>query len=113
MLRSWERLSGGEFAYRELQHLVGNRVPRCVLIDHDRYGRSVDRCFVGDRELSAQMVHSGWALEFIYDPHWRRGTPRRSGRFASLEREALDAHRGMWAFTFMDPYQWRREHPRD
>jgi endonuclease YncB( thermonuclease family) len=48
------------------------------------------------------MVRSGHALEL--HRHSR-------GRYASAEREARQARRGLWAGSFEQPAEWRRAHP--
>ena len=48
-----------------LQELVGrNGRALCQQTDRDRYGRIVAVCTVGGKDLSAEFVRGGWAVEF-------------------------------------------------
>lgn len=70
----------------------------CEVLDADRYGRLVARCVVEGRDLSAWMVRAGWAVAFR----------RYSTDYVALEDEARQAHRGMWAGSFVAPWNWRK-----
>ena len=69
---------------------------------HDRYGRTVARCSVDGRDLGAEMVRLGWAVDF---PRYSKGFYREQ------ERDARNARRGVWADgEFLPPGTWRRQH---
>jgi endonuclease YncB( thermonuclease family) len=91
----------GAAAAEALSQLVGrNGVVECRHQDWDRYGRSVSECFAGGKSLNARMVREGWAIQ--YDQY-------SDGRFDADQADAKSARRGLWAGTFQEPAQWRRE----
>jgi endonuclease YncB( thermonuclease family) len=92
----------GETARRALTDLIGGREVTCTPVgaSHDR---NVALCTAQGRDLSEAMVRGGHALEL---------RQHSQGRYASAEREAREAKRGMWAGTFERPGQWRADHPR-
>jgi endonuclease YncB( thermonuclease family) len=80
--------------------LIGNANVRCE--PHGKsYDRLVGRCWAGSVDLSAEMARGGWALD------WQRYS---HGEYAGEEREARDAHRGVWATQFTRPWEWRAHH---
>lgn len=87
----------GRLAARHLEALVGGGRVDCTGHDTDRYGRFLGVCRTGDDGLSlnAAMVESGWAV--AYGDHGR------------LERQARAGRRGIWAWQFEQPAQWRRK----
>jgi len=61
----------------------------CRVVDHDRYGRAVARCWSdASRDLNAALIRSGLTTE------WRRYS---KGAYAAAEAEAREARRGLWA----------------
>lgn len=92
----------GQQARAALAALVAAGEVRCERVNHDRYGRTVARCSVEGRDLGAEMVRLGWAVDF----------PRYSeGFYREQERDARKARRGVWADgEFMPPVTWRRQH---
>ena len=83
-----------------LASLIGrNGRVTCREEDRDRYGRIVAICLVKGRDLSAEMVRQGWAVE--YEQY-------SDGRYADEEAEARQAMRGLWAGTFVRPWVWRQ-----
>ena len=92
----------GQHARAALAALVAAGEVRCETVNHDRYGRTVARCLVEGRDLGAEMVRLGWAVDF----------PRYSeGFYREQERDARKARRGVWADgEFMPPVTWRRRH---
>ena len=63
-----------------LEELVGrNGRATCRPTDRDRYGRIVAVCTVSGKDLSAELVRSGWAVEF---------TRYSDGRYAEAETAA-------------------------
>ena len=74
-------------ATRALQNLVTRREMSCTPVgtNHDRV---VAACTADQRiDISARMVQMGWAKDL---------PDKSGGRFASLEREARLAKRGIW-----------------
>lgn len=64
----------------------------------DAYDRLLVRCTDGDVDINAKMVETGWAVAY--------------GDYASQERAARAAGRGMWAGDFEQPRVWRQSHGR-
>lgn len=67
---------------------------------HDKYGRLLARCSVGELSLNAEMVRLGFAISeaeqgFVYDAE---------------QNEARRAGRGLWRGTFDRPKAWREAH---
>ncbi len=78
------------FAYEardELVRLTRGRVG-CRVVDHDRYGRFVARCWSdASPDLNAALIRSGFATEY------RRYS---KGVYAEAEAQARTAGRGQW-----------------
>ena len=79
---------------------------RCEVVHKDRYSRKVSRCFiistdsrVNGKDIGAEMVRSGWALDY---ERYSRGT------YALEQEEARRAERGIWSGKFDLPWEWRR-----
>lgn len=87
----------GQLATRHLRALVATGEVRCEARTWDRYGRTVALCRVGAVDLSAAMARDGWAMAFV----------RYSGDYITQEREAREAGRGLWAWHFTPPWDWR------
>src|SRR5262245_18842750 len=90
----------GRASMRALIAAIGGRSVTCTPIQVDQYNRDVATCTVGDDDLGEIMVRGGHALD--YARHSR-------GRYASAEREAREARRGLWAGTFETPATWRQQ----
>lgn len=89
----------GRLAASYLETLIGGDSVECSGHDTDRYGRFLGVCHeTGNRQgasLNAAMVENGWAI--AYGDHGR------------LEREAQAERRGLWAWEFDRPADWRRQ----
>lgn len=93
----------GREAARALERLIGSQPVTCTRVTHDQYERDVATCAIEGRDLGEAMVRAGHARD--YTRHSR-------GRYASAEREAREARRGMWAGEFETPESWRRREGR-
>jgi endonuclease YncB( thermonuclease family) len=89
----------GETAQKMLESLVA-KAPylQCDLIDTDRYGRAVMKCFAGETDLGAALVRAGLALAYR----------QYSSTYGADEDSAKTAKLGMWAGSFTAPWTWRR-----
>ncbi|WP_343699743.1 thermonuclease family protein [Caulobacter sp.] len=79
------------FAYEARDLLVSLTRGRvgCRIVDHDRYGRLVARCWSdATPDVNAALIRSGLTTEY------RRYS---KGAYASAEAEARQARRGVWA----------------
>lgn len=57
--------AGYDAATNELYRLAHGQRVRCNIIEADRYGRTVARCFLSDgREINRAMIESGTATEY-------------------------------------------------
>ena len=89
----------GTAAKNALETLVASAPDlRCDLIDVDRYGRLIMRCFAGDTDLGAALVRAGLALAY------RQYSPA----YNADEDIAKRAKAGIWAGPFTAPWAWRR-----
>ena len=89
----------GETAQKALETLVANApYLQCDLIDTDRYGRAVMRCFVEKIDLGAALVRAGLALAYR----------QYSSTYGADEDSARTAKLGMWSGAFTAPWAWRR-----
>ncbi len=90
----------GRRAREHLESLLAGKKVECRVLSNDRYGRNVSWCVInGERDLAYQMVLAGWALDY------RRYS---EDHYAAPEHRARVLKRGMWAGTFVAPWDWRR-----
>lgn len=62
-----------------LIRLIGGSSVECTRVNADRYGRTVAECAAAGKDLGAEMVREGWALDFTRYSH---------GQYAGDEEEA-------------------------
>ena len=76
----------GQKAKWQLVSLCKDQVVRADILEQDRHGRTVARCYLADgRDLSAEMVKAGLAIDW----------PKYSGgQYRQLEKP--DARKKMW-----------------
>lgn len=89
----------GAKAANELDAFIAQRPVDCVPVNRDVYGRIVAMCSVGELDLAEWLVRSGLALD------WPRYS---NGRYASVERGAEGAARGIWSGSHVKPWIFRR-----
>jgi micrococcal nuclease len=73
------------------------------VVDIDRYQRIVERIYVDDQDVSAEMVRLGAA--WFYRKYAKDAT------LYELEDEAREAKRGLWGLPEaqrVPPWEWRR-----
>ena len=87
----------GKMARDALSKMIRGRTIDCRIIERDRYGRQVSVCRDGEREINREMVRLGWAVAYR----------RHALGYVSVEREAKAAKRGIWAWTFDMPEDYR------
>lgn len=92
--------SCGRAAMRALVDAIAGRGVTCTPVQVDQYNRDVATCTADGIDLGETMVRGGHALD--YARHSR-------GRYATAEREARAARRGLWAGTFETPATWRQQ----
>lgn len=90
----------GKLARDALSKLIRTRSIKCTIVDRDRYGRQVSVCRDGAIDINREMVRLGWAV--AYRKH--------ALNYVSAEREAKAAKRGIWAWSFEKPEEYRSKH---
>jgi endonuclease YncB( thermonuclease family) len=96
--REGKAWSCGAAAKTFLDHLVQQQNVRCDENGTDAYSRMLGICYIGDMDLNASMVLSGFALAFR----------RYSDRYVIEESQARAAHAGLWSGQFVQPWAWRK-----
>ena len=94
----------GMKAKQALSALCFSKTVRAVVVDHDRYGRTVARLYTGATDINAEMVRQGAAWVYLKYLHDRS--------LLAVEQEARDAKRGLWALQDdqrMPPWEWRKD----
>lgn len=94
----------GRAAKTALAKLIKGGEVSCIEQDTDRYGRIVAQCSAGKvPDISETMVREGYAVDLGRKTNYA---------YASAEKEARAARRGIWAGTFQRPSAWRQDNPR-
>jgi len=88
--------SGGREAAEVNRRLVAARHVRLELDvrTRDRYGRLLAYVWAGDTMVNAELVRLGYAQVMTVPPNVKY-----QRLFVKLQREARDAHRGLWRAT--------------
>jgi endonuclease YncB( thermonuclease family) len=88
----------GAVAANKLDAFIARRPLNCAPKDIDRYGRTVAICRADVTDLGEWLVGEGLALDWpLYS----------KGRYATAQRQAESASRGMWAGSYVEPWQYR------
>jgi endonuclease YncB( thermonuclease family) len=87
----------GRIATTALMDLLAGATVQCKPTGQRRGDCEVARCEADGFDLSANMVHTGWALA---DPMVTR-------KFDDLERRAKQSRHGLWRGRFQPPWKWR------
>lgn len=87
----------GKAALEELSSLIGSNAVTCDPHGQDGYGRTIATCFVGNTDLGAEMVRTGYARAFV----------KYSVKYISQEVEARDSNRGIWQYNSQPPWDYR------
>jgi endonuclease YncB( thermonuclease family) len=87
----------GREAKKELATLIGGQTIQCEIAGRDRYARALGICTAGAIEINKSMVREGWALAFT----------KYSDRYSADQRSAEQAKVGLWAGSFVKPWDWR------
>jgi endonuclease YncB( thermonuclease family) len=86
----------GREARSFLAALTKGETTSCAADGRDRYRRVLARCAVANADIGAQIVRAGWAVAEL--------------EYGLALAEARLNGRGIWAGTFDDPAEWRRNH---
>jgi endonuclease YncB( thermonuclease family) len=93
----------GTRAQQELSTLAFRKQVRVTVEDTDHYGRTVGRVWAGSLDINAELVRRGAA--WVYRQY------NRDPALPTLEAEARQAKRGLWALPAgeqVPPWAWRR-----
>jgi endonuclease YncB( thermonuclease family) len=82
--------------------MVFGKTVRVEWKKRDGYGRIIGRIYLGDWDISLEMVKDGMA--------WHYKKYSKEAALADAEKEARKARRGLWADKDpVPPWEWRRE----
>lgn len=84
----------------KLTELIKGKVLRYEVIKYDRYNRAICRVFVNNKDISLEMVRSGYA--FVY---YRYCT---DSNFFRAEKEAKRKKLGIWKYNNINPEKFRK-----
>lgn len=104
-LQTCEDVNGKEYACgsvatQKLKELVNGHEVTCSKRKVDKYDRIVATCSVAGNDIGKEMVRSGNAVAYFYY----------SWRLTPMHFEAMILNKGIWAGSFINPYQWRKSH---
>lgn len=90
----------GQEAVTWLQNWLGDREISCRILSNVEHGWVTGACFAedGKYDVAAVVVNAGWAVAYT----------RNTKIYVPYERQAAEAHRGLWRGTFYKPWDWRR-----
>ncbi len=88
----------GQKAANDLAAFINQRPVTCIEVDRDRYKRSVAVCTVAGVDIADWLVRGGLALD------WPRYS---NGDYAVAQAEAERSSKGMWAGSFVKPWDYR------
>jgi endonuclease YncB( thermonuclease family) len=88
----------GAKAANDLDAFIARRPVSCTPISLDRYGRTVASCAVERVDLGDWLVRNGLALDW---PQYSKG------KYDVAQRDAEHAGRGIWAGSYIEPWQYR------
>jgi endonuclease YncB( thermonuclease family) len=91
----------GQQAALALSDWIGQQTVACATTKRDKYGRWLARCAVDGHDLGEWMAAQGWVVPFR---DCKCETIRSASESARLQ------NRGIWAGTFMMPWDWRAAH---
>lgn len=89
----------GRDSRRHLAKLIGGAIVECHEEEIDQFDRAVAECFVGEKNLSEEMVRAGWAISFM----------RFASPYLAEEADAQAAKRGLWQGDFQEPAEHRAD----
>jgi endonuclease YncB( thermonuclease family) len=88
----------GKAAARELHRQVDGRDVSCQSRGTDKYGRTLGVCFVGARDVNAEMVRHGFAWAFR----------KYSTSYVGEEADARSRHAGIWQAKTQPAWEYRK-----
>jgi endonuclease YncB( thermonuclease family) len=102
----------GKVARQVLKDRVIQRRVTVRVQERDRYGRLVGKVLLEGVDLNLELVREGMAWH--YEHYAKDQFPGDAAAYASAQREARAARRGLWNQPGPQaPWEWRRAHPRN
>ena len=93
-----QQLACGAMALDALEALTAGGKLRCEIVERDRYGRHIAKCYSPNGiDIGRRLVSAAWALAYR----------RYSMDYVGAEEQARKARRGLWRGRFMKPWEWR------
>lgn len=89
----------GRIATTALMDLLAGASVQCRPTKKYLNGCAIAYCKADGFDLSANMVHTGWAL----------AAPKARGRYTTIEGKAKAGKRGLWRGRFVKPWDWRNQ----
>ncbi len=89
----------GRIATTALMDLLAGASVQCTSTKKYSNGCAIAYCKADGFDLSANMVHTGWAL----------AAPDARGRYTTIEEKAKAGKRGLWRGRFVKPWEWRNQ----
>lgn len=95
--RAGRELNCGQIAAAQLADITAGATVVCRPPPQQAAAIRLAKCEAGGYDLSFGMVYAGWAL----------ADPAAVSPYRTVEREARSARRGIWAYDFVPPWEWR------
>lgn len=92
----------GRQALSELQNIVLDKVVECTNEGQDKYKRQLSYCYVEGISINRTMVKAGYARSYRYYDLL----------FIFDELYAMINKNGLWANSFEEPWEWRKNRKR-
>ncbi len=89
----------GAFVKEEVSRRYQGAATNCEVIEQDRYGRRVAKCFVDGRDVGGSIVADGWAQAYR----------EYSMDYDLAEKSAQVLGLGLWASTMQTPSAYRAD----
>lgn len=94
---SGEEWACGTMAKQALEKFLAAGIATCTSYSTDRYGRTIAKCAVGDRDAGEWLIRNGWAIAYR----------RYSLDYVIEEDMARKDRSGIWGGPFVEPSVWR------
>lgn len=88
----------GADAANQLSEFTSGKVVSCARVARDRYGRTVAWCSINGADMGEWLVRAGLAIDWPKYSH---------GRYRLAQAGAHQAGNGMWAGTWIAPWEYR------
>ena len=96
----------GKISKNYMSGLVAGKTIDVTVMNIDRYGRSVGRIKINEKEVAEEMLKAG--LAWVYTSYCKIPECK---QWKELETQAKTAKVGLWSNpTAQEPWKWRKEH---